>query len=354
MRFGAALVFGLCLAVMARAEKVVLVAGGSGPDGSPAKEAKLVVPFGIDQGRNGYLYIAEFGGQRVRAIDGKGHLITVAGSGEKGHSGDGGPPLKATFHSMHNIVVAPNGDIYVSDTFNNTVRKLDGKTYVVTTVAGTGEQGFSGDGGPAVKAQFNGTFCVALDARGEKLYVADLGNRRIRALDLATGIVTTVAGNGEKGVPRDGAEAKSAPLVDPRAVALDRRGNLYILERSGHALRVVDPSGKIRTVAGTGKPGNTGDGGPALKATLKGPKHLWIDRDDSVLIADTDNHVIRRYTPADGRIIRVAGTGKVGAGGVGGPPDEVSLNQPHGVWVSPAGEIHIVDSMNNRVLKIVK
>jgi DNA-binding beta-propeller fold protein YncE len=351
-RFVAALGFVLALASVVQADKVVLVAGGNGPDGSPAAEAKLNAPFGIDQGPNRYLYIAEYGGHRVRAIDGKGNLITVAGSGEKG-SADG-PPKMASFNSMHSLAVAPGGDIYVADTFNNTVRKLDGRNYTVSTFAGTGEKGFSGDGGPAAKAKFNGTFCVALDPKGEKLYVTDLGNRRIRGIDLATGVVTTVAGNGEKGVPTDGAEAKSAPLVDPRAAAIDRKGNLYILERGGHALRVVDAAGKIRTVAGTGKPGYTGDGGPAKDATLKGPKHLCIDRDDSVLIADTDNHVIRRYNPADGKITRVAGTGKAGAGGLGGPPDEVGLNQPHGVWVSPTGVLYIVDSLNNRALKIEK
>src|SRR5262249_49025398 len=177
-------------------------------------------------------------------------------------------------------------------------------------------------------------------------------NRRIRVVDLKTGIVHTVAGNGQRGVPQDGSDARSAPLVDPRAVAADRKGNVYILERSGHALRVVDADGKIRTVVGTGKAGATGDGGDARKATLNGPKHLGIDAEDNVLIADTENHVIRKYLPREGTIVRVAGTGKKGMAGLGGDPLKAELNQPHGVTVHASGMLYIADSSNNRVLRI--
>ena len=144
------------------------------------------------------------------------------------------------------------------------------------------------------------------------MYLADLDNRRIRMIDLKTNVITTVAGNGAKGVPKDGSEATTAPLVDPRAVAVDSKGNVYVLERAGNALRVVDAAGKIRTVVGTGAKGATGDGGNALKATLNGPKHLCIDRAGNVLIADTENHLIRKYLPAEGKIVRVAGSGKKG------------------------------------------
>ena len=177
-------------------------------------------------------------GQRVRKIDNKGILTTIAGNGEKGDGGDGGPAHKATFNGMHSLAVAPNDDIYLADTGNNRVRRIDAKTGVIETVIGTGEKGFSGDGGPAKKAKFGGIYCVAFNAKGDKLYLADLDNRRIRVVDLVTDKVETVAGNGTKGVPKDGADAKAAPLVDPRAVAVDSKGNVYILERSGHALRV--------------------------------------------------------------------------------------------------------------------
>ena len=176
-------------------------------------------------------------------------------------------------------------------------------------------KGFAGDGGPAAEAQFGGIFAIAF--RGSLLYLCDLGNRRVRVVDLTSGIVKTVAGNGEKGVPADGQPALEQPLVDPRAVAVDANGDLYVLEREGHALRVVSADGKIRTVAGTGAPGFSGDGGPARSAELRGPKHISIDdNDQSVLISDTENHVIRRYSPVDGTISRVAGSGMLGSGGL--------------------------------------
>ena len=166
------------------------------------------------------------------------------------------------------------------------------------------------------------------------LYLADLENRRIRAVDLKTGLVSTIAGNGSKGVPEDGAEARRAPLVDPRAVAVDGRGNVYILERSGHALRVVDRSGKIRTVAGTGAKGSSGDGGDARKATLNGPKHLCVDPQGNVIIADTENHRIRMYRPADATIVSVAGSAARGPPAWAALPQRPSSTSPTG---SPSG-----------------
>jgi DNA-binding beta-propeller fold protein YncE len=346
-------VVSLLFAVPVWADKVVLVAGGGdAPDGSPATQGKLVGPFGVDFDKQGNMFIAEISGQQVRKVDRNGVLTTIAGTGEKGYAGDGGPALKAQFNGMHHLAVAPNSDVYVADTWNNCVRKIDAKTQVITTVAGTGEKGFSGDGGPATQAQCGGIYCLAFDSRYERLYLADLDNRRIRVVDLKTGIINTVAGNGQRGVPEDGADARSSPLVDPRAVAVDKQGNVYVLERGGHALRVVDRSGKIRTVVGTGKAGATGDGGDARQATMNGPKHLCIDLDGNVLIADTENHLIRKYLPREGKIVRVAGTGKKGAAGVGGPPEQIELNQPHGVYVHPSGVLYITDSSNHRVLKV--
>jgi DNA-binding beta-propeller fold protein YncE len=327
------------------AEKLVLVAGGD-------RGGELRGPFGVDADRAGNLFIVEISGHRVLKVDGKGTLSTVAGTGQKGDGGDGGPGAKATFNGMHNLAVAANGDLYLADTWNNRVRKIDSKTGVITPLAGTGQKGFGGDGGLALKAQFGGVYCVALDPKGEYLYVADLDNRRIRAIDLKTNVVRTVAGNGQKGIPQDGATATEAPLVDPRAVAVDATGNVYVLERSGHALRVVSPDGKIRTVVGTGKAGAAGDGGDALKASLNGPKHLCVDAQGNVLIADAENHLIRKYVPKEGKIVRVAGTGKRGSTGVGGDPLRAELSRPHGVFVHATGAIYIVDSDNHRILKI--
>ena len=339
---------------VAHAEKVVLVAGGGALKTGPATECRLNAPFGIDSDSQGNLIIVEMaGGERVLKIDTKGMLTVLAGTGQKGDSGDGGPAAQAAFNGMHTLAMGPSDTLYVGDTWNNRVRQLDLATRQIRAFAGTGKKSFGGDSAPALTADFGGVFSIAFDRSQKNLFLADLDNRRIRIINMESKIVRTVAGNGEKGVPPDGAEAIGAPLVDPRAVAVDSAGRVYILERGGHALRVVDQTGRIRTVVGTGRKGFEGDGGPASKATLNGPKHICVDGADNVIIADTDNHVIRKYLPKENRIIRVAGTGKVGTKGVGGPPEELELNQPHGVFVDKAGVLYIVDSLNNRVLKIV-
>ena len=345
----------LCATMRSDAATIQLVAGGGdGADGSPAANAKLVLPFGVDFDRAGNLYFCEMtGGERIRMIDPQGALTTIAGTGVKGDSGDGGPALKAQVNGPHNLIMGADGHLYIADTWNNRVRKIDLKTGIISTFAGTGKKGFSGDGGPAAQAQFSGVFCIAFDADGKTMYIDDLDNRRIRAIDMKTGIVNTIAGNGLKGLPKDGDMAKDSPLSDPRAVAADGKGNVYILERSGNALRVVDAAGKIKTLVGTGKAGGVSDT-DGLKATLRGPKHLAIDLQGSILIADTDNHAIRRYNPADGKITTIAGTGVKGSTGLGGAPASAQLNQPHGIMVHPSGVLYISDSYNNRVLKIEK
>lgn len=344
----------LAAALAAQVRVEIVAGGGTLPGDGPATQVRLQEPFAVDFDAAGAMYIAEMSGQRIRRIDSSGRLATVAGDGVQGDAGDGGPAARARFHGIHHIAFGPDGALYAADTWNNRVRRLDLRAGTIHPFAGTGEKGFSGDGGPALRARFGGVYCLAFDPRGERLYVVDLDNRRVRAVDLKTGQVATVAGNGQKGVPEDGAPAASQPLVDPRAVAVDRKGNLYILERGGHALRAVDPAGRIRTVAGTGKKGFSGDGGPAREAALNGPKHLAVDAEDNVLIVDTENHAIRKYLAREGRIVRVAGTGRRGAGGVGGPPEEVEMARPHGVFVHPSGALYIADSDNHRVLRIGK
>ncbi len=332
-------------AVAARIE--LIAGGGVKSTGAPATECRLREPFGVEFAPDGSMLIAEMAsGNRVLRVDRAGMLTVLAGTGEKGFAD--GPAGAALFNGIHNLAIAKNGDVFLSDAWNFRVRKLsDG---AVTTFAGTGVKSFMD--GPAANAGFSTLIQLALDPRGEQLYVADIDNHRIRRIALRTGLVETVAGNGQRGVPTDGATATTSPLTDPRAVVAAEDGSFYILERGGNALRFVDAAGKIRTVAGTGKAGLNGDGGPALAATLNGPKHLCLDRDGSVLIADAESNVIRRYDPKTGLITRVAGTGKKGTAGLGGDPLAAELNRPHGVTIAPDGALIITDSYNDRILRI--
>lgn len=342
-------------ASQARADKIVLVAGGGdGADGTEATKAKLIQPFGVDFFDASIVIVEMAKGERLRAVNVKGNLLTLAGSeGKKGNDGDNGPGAKATFNGMHSLAAGPSAKFYLADTWNNRVREVDLLLDRVYPFAGTGEKGFSGDGGPAKDAKFGGCFCVGFDPDKKNLYITDLDNKRIRKIDMKTKIVTTVAGNGMRGAPKDGEDATKQPLIDPRAHAVDKDGNIWILERGGHALRVVDKDGKIRTVAGTGKAGTKT--GAALEAEMNGPKHLCIDRDGSVLIADTENHRILRFTPKDNTLSLVAGTGKKGKSLGDGDPLKAEFNQPHGVIVHPkTGDIYISDASNGRVLKIVR
>jgi len=328
--------------------KVMLVAGG----GMGGDAAKVVQPFSVAFDAAGNtLFVEMVGGERLRQIDTAGKLTTLAGTGKKGLKlGDG---QQCEFNGMHDLAIAPDGTVFLADTFNNQIHQYDPKTKAVTAFAGTGKKGFAGDGGPAAKAEFSQTICIALTTDGKTLYVADIGNKRVRAIDVTAGTVSTVAGTGKAGVPKDGEPAKGQPLVDPRALTVDAKGNLYILERGGHALRVVGTDGKIRTVAGTGKAGKGGDGGPALKAAMNGPKYAAPDKDGSILIADTENHQIRRYRPESGTMELVAGSGKGKAFDT--DPMKLQLARPHGVKVHPkTGDIYIADSDNGRILKLTK
>ncbi len=345
----------ISLTVNLEAARVELVAGGGNRESDArATECRLREPFGAEFFPDGTMAVVEMvAGNRLLHIDRSQRLTVIAGTGTKGFSGDRGAATAAQFNGVHNLAVAPNGDIYLSDTWNFRVRKIHGKTGIITTLAGTGIKGFSGDGGPADRADFSTVIQIALDSTARHLDVADIDNRRVRRITLASGIVETLAGNGQVGRPSDGAVARRSPLTDPRAVVATAEGGMYILERGGHSLRYVDSAGNIRTVAGTGKSGPAVDGGPALTATLNGPKHLCLDRDGTVIIADAENNVVRRYHPRDGRITRVIGTGRQGASGIGGDPLACELARPHGVTVGPDGLLYITDSYNDRVLRIV-
>ena len=300
----------------------------------------LTSPFGVDFDAQENLYLVELGGGRVHRTDRSGRWQRIAGDGSQSYTGDGGPASEATFNGMHNCVVRSR-DLLIADSWNHCVRKIDLDSLQIETIAGTGEAGFSGDGGPAREATFDYVMCIELSHNGDTLHVTDLKNRRVRDVDLSSGTVRTVAGNGERGVPRDGDVATDSPLVDPRAAASDPDGNLYVLERGGHALRVVRRDGTIETVAGTGELGWRD--GPALQAQLGSPKHLCTDKAGNVYIADDTNAAIRRYDPRTKTLTTLLGRG------IGDP--RIRLQNPHGVRAQ-GDSLLVVDTGNHRVIRL--
>jgi sugar lactone lactonase YvrE len=319
-----------------------IAGGGESPAGAPALQVKLIEPFAVAFDSRGNWYICEYKGERIIRVDTHGKTSPFAGTGIVGHSGDGGRASSAAFHDPHGIVIGKDQKLYVADTLNHAIRRIDLKSGSVENLAGTGEAGYNGDGGPGDRAKFNGTFGLDLNQKGDKLYVADLNNRRVRMIDLKSGIVSTIAGTGESGVPADGADAAESPLVDPRAVAVDSKGNVYILERRGNALRVVNTSGKIRTIIGP----------DTVKPAMNGPKHLCVDAKDRVIIADSENHLLRMYDPGRKGLITIAGTGAMGTKLVANDPLKTELNRPHGVTPGPNGDLYVADSYNHRILRI--
>ena len=317
-------------------------------DGGPAAKALLSEPFMCAFDAQGNLYVAEAMNHCVRRIDrASGTITTVAGTGGQGYSGDGGPASRATMDQPYSLQVDANGDIYIVDRLNAAIRKVAAATGVITTVAGTGEPGYSGDGGPGTQAQLREPNDCFLDGRGG-LLIADIQDQRVRRLDLGSGIIATVAGNGEKVRSGDGGPALEASILGARAVCLDRRGNTYICEREGNGVRRVDSNGVMSTFAGTGESGYTGDGGPALTATWGAPKAIRCDDQDNLLVVDTENHAIRRIDATTGVVTTIAG-GRLGGEGDGGQATDAGLDRPHGCEVDGQGNIFIADSNNHRV-----
>jgi len=272
-------------------------------------------------------------------------ITMLAGTGVQGYSGDGGPALEALLSFPAGLAVDASGNVYVADAGNACIRMIrpDG---TVTTVAGTGRPGFSGDGGPAVQAQLSFPSGLAVDSDGN-LYIADTDNQRVRMVN-PEGIISTVAGNGNQGFSGDGGPAAEAELVSPTGVALDRKGNLYIADFGNSRVRVVSPDGVIRTFAGSESVGYDGDGGPADRAALTSPYGVAVGADGSVYITDFSAHCIRKVDPS-GTITTLAGTGVLGFLGDGGPAAQARLWNPAGITAAPDGLICFADSGNNRI-----
>jgi len=324
---------------------------GSNADASLAKGAKLNEPFAVAFDRAGNGYVCEHEGQKILKIDSRGFISPFAGLGVLSFDGKTRQTDQAAFNHPHSMVIAKDRQMYVADTLNHRIQKIDLKSGEISTIAGTGKPGFSGDGGVATQAAFNGIYAIDVNQAADRIYLADLENRRIRWIDLKSGVVRTLAGNGEKGVPTDGAEAVNAPLVDPRAVTVNSKGSVYILERGGHALRVVDSRGKVTTLIGSEAKGSSGTHSSSERdPDLNGPKHLCMDLEGNVIIADTENHLIRKYSPETRKLTVIVGTGEKGSRLVPDDPLQTQLNRPHGVFVDGKGKLYISDSENNRIL----
>lgn len=357
LRIAGLLTFLLVLPVLGDTIDTVAGTGKAGftGDGGPAGQATLTQPFHCELDGKGHLFIAEANNHCIRQVDLKsGVVTTVAGSGKKGYSGDGGPATKATFNEPYAVVVSEQGDLYIADRLNAVVRKVEGKTGTITTVAGNGKKASSPDGGQASESALVEPNDVCLDGKGG-LLIADVADWRIRRVDLKTGLLTTFAGTGRaKGkVDRkqigDGGPAIKAVIVGARAVCTDGQGNTYICEREGNAIRKVDASGTITTFAGTGTKG--AQDGPGSTATFNGPKAIRCDAQGNIYVVDTENHSIRRIDGKTGMVTTVAGGTKGGAGD-GGDPLRAQMDRPHGVVVGADGTIYVADSNNHRVRRV--
>jgi sugar lactone lactonase YvrE len=326
--------------------------GGYAGDGGPAAGAALSSPQGVAVDPAGNVYITDYGNNRLRRVDvATGVITTVAGIGTYGSSGDGGPAASAALGNPVGVAVDAAGNLFVADYGNSRVRRVDAATGVITTLAGTGVEGFGGDGGPATGASLRFPQAVAVDVAGN-LFVADTGNDRVRRVDAATGVITTVAGNGLEGYSGDGGPATGAAVDLPSGVAVDAAGNLFIADQANQRVRRVDAAtGVITTVAGTGTPTDGGDGGPATGASLRNPAGVTVDAAGNLFIADRGNSRVRRVDAATGVITTVAGTGVAGYGGDGGPPTAAILSAPRAVAVDAMGNLFIADYADHRVRK---
>jgi DNA-binding beta-propeller fold protein YncE len=328
---------------------------GFGGDGGPAERALLNGPFDVDFDPAGNLYFSDTFNHRIRRVEARtGVIATIAGSGEAGYSGNGGPAPQARLNEPYGIAIDQAGNAYVADRHNHCVRRIDGASGVITTLAGNGSPGFSGDAGAAPQAGMVEPNGLALDPAQRRLFIADVADHRVRVVDLVAGTISTFAGTGEAQHSGDGGPASRAGVFGARAVKVAADGTVYIIERQGSTLRAVDPgTGVINTVAGTGARGFSGDGGPARDAVFDAPKEFTLDPGGDILIVDTENHAIRRIYAQSGIVETVAG-GRKGPEGDGGPATAAGLGRPHGAVVGPDGAIYIGDTENHRIRKLVR
>ena len=312
-------------------------------------------PFGVEIGPGNDLYITEVGNHRILRLEfATGKITTVVGTGRQGYSGDGGPALAADLNEPYEVRFDAAGNMYFVEMKNHIVRCVDKKTGKIRTIAGTGQAGFSGDDGPAIKAQLKSPHSIALDEQ-QGLYIADIGNHRIRRVDLRTGTITTIAGNKKVQLPRDGQLAKGNSIRGPRALYY-RDQTLWIALREGHSVWRLDlTTGTLHHVAGSGMKGFAGDNGDPKQAQFNGPKGIALGPQGNIYVVDTENQTIRKIDLKKQLITTVAGQGPKHRGGRGdnGPATKAELDRPHGICVTSQGEIIIGDTLNHRV-RIIK
>jgi hypothetical protein len=337
------LLAGLCLAagvVRAQAQTVAAIS------------VPLLRPAGVAFDAAGNLYIAEMNNHVVRRVDTAGGLTTVAGTGVQGFGGDGGAAGSAVLDSPGGVAVDGAGNLYIADTHNQRIRRVAAGTDVILTVAGVGMAGFAGDGGAATAAMLSLPTAVAVDAAGD-VFVSDTGNHRVREIVAATGVITTVAGDGVQGFAGDGGAAMAAEIDSPDGLAVDGAGNLYLADTHNQRIRrVAAGTGVIATVAGTGVVGSSGDGGAAAAAALAMPRGVTVDGAGNVTFADTGNHRVRQVTAATGGIATVAGDGVQGFAGDGAAATAASLDSPRGTGLPAGGLVTVADTGNGRVRQV--
>lgn len=322
-------------------------------DGEIATRAHLWFAASVAIDGKGNAVIADSFNNRIRLVDAQTGIIrTIAGTGWQGYSGDGDLATEARLNSPSGVAVDDEGNIFIADTFNNRIRIIDGRTGIISTLAGTGEQGSTGDEDLAVRAQLSGPSGITVDHAGN-LLIADTGSHRIRKVDRATKIITAVAGSGAGGGAGDGGPAVLAELNNPTGVAVDKNGNILIADMLNNRVRRVDAAGLISTIAGTGEEGFDGDGFSATQAHLLQPSGVAADAEGNVFVADSGNNRIRRIDGNSGVITTLVGTDVRGHSLNGMETSNAPLNNPIGVTRDPAGNLVVADAGNNCILRIM-